>query len=117
MIIEIGYTYQADKHSPAVTSWTYFYVKGDNLDKAKTKAKTHWKKFCNELGYKSTQVKLNHIEVIKNGKSYTPDFIIVSSSELPPPRKRASTQQTKKTLPPRKPPSTRTRRTSKSKKV
>ena len=57
MIIEIGYTYQADKHSPAVTSWTYFYVKGDNLDKAKTKAKTHWKKFCNELGYKSTQVK------------------------------------------------------------
>ena len=40
MIIEIGFTYQYDKHSPVETSWTYFYVKGDDLAKAKTKART-----------------------------------------------------------------------------
>ena len=117
MIIEIGYTLKTDKHSPAVTSWTYFYVKGEDIIKAKRKATTYWKKFCNELGYKSTQVKLNHIEEIKNGQSYTPDFIIVSSSELPPARKRTSTQQTKKTLSSRKSPPARTRRTTKRKKV
>ncbi len=95
MIIEIGYTYTADKNSPALVSWTYFYVKGDELDKAKAKAKTYWKKFCNELGYKPSQVKLNHIEAIQNEKSYAPNFIVVSQSELPPARKRTSKAQTR----------------------
>ena len=116
MIIEIGYTLKTDKHSPAITSWTYFYVKGDDIEKAKKKARTYWKKFCDELGYKTTQVKLNHIEEIQNGQNYKPDFIIVSSAELPPPRKRTSPQTTKASLPPRKSPSPR-QRVRKSKKV
>ena len=116
MIIEIGYTYQADKRSPVQTSWTYFYVKGDDLEKAKTKAKTYWKKFCNELGWKPTQVKLTHIEAIKNDKTYLPDFIVVSKRELPPARKRTSTLPPKKALPSRKSPSP-SRRVRKNKKV
>ena len=91
MIIEIGFTYQYDKHSPVETSWTYFYVKGDDLEKAKTKAKTYWKKFVTELGW-TKKAKLTHIEEIQNGKGYTPKHIIVDSNELPPARKRSSTQ-------------------------
>ena len=91
MIIEIGYTLKTDKNSPAVESWTYFYVKGTDLEKAITKAKTYWKKFCNELGWKPSQVKLNHIEAIKNGKTYLPEHIVVNKSELPPARKSRST--------------------------
>ena len=116
MIIEIGYTLKTDKHSPAITSWTYFYVKGDDVEKAKKKAKTYWKKFCDELGYKTTQVKLNHIEEIQNGTNYKPDFIVVSESELPAARRRRSTSQQSKALPPRKPPSPR-QRVRRSKKV
>ncbi len=116
MIIEIGYTLKTDKHSPAVTSWTYFYVKGDDIEKSKKKARTYWKKFCDELGYKSTQVKLNHIEEIQNGSNYKPDFIVVSESELPAARKRRSPSPDKKTLPPRKSPS-RSRTSSKRKKL
>ena len=116
MIIEIGYTYQADKSSPTLTSWTYFYVKGDDLDKAKTKAKTYWKKFCTELGYKTTQVKLNHIEPIQNGKTYTPQHIIVDKSELPPARKRTSKAPARAPRVSRAP-RTPTRRTSKKKSV
>ena len=116
MIIEIGYTFTADKHSPAVTSWTYFYVKSDDIEKAKRKAKTYWKKFCDELGYKTAQVKLNHIEEIQNGTNYKPDFIVVSSTELPPARKRRSTPQQPKTLPKRTP-SPRTRKTTRKKGV
>ena len=115
MIIEIGYTLKTDKHSPAVTSWTYFYVKSDDIEKAKRKAKTYWKKFCDELGYKTTQVKINHIEEIQNGNNYKPDFIVVSSAELPPARKRRSPSQPPKALPKRASPSRP--RTSKSKKV
>ena len=96
MIIEIGYTYQLDKHSPVETSWTYFYVKGDDVTKGKTKAKTYWKKFITELGW-TKKATVTHIEEIQNGKNYTPDHIIVDSRELPPARKRRSTpQQTKK---------------------
>ena len=91
MIIEIGYSYQLDKTSPAQQSWTYFYVKGDDLTKAKTKAKTYWKKFVSENGW-TRKAKLTHIEEIRNAKTYTPDFIVVSSSELPAARKRKSTQ-------------------------
>ena len=107
MIIEIGYTLKTDKYSPAITSWTYFYVKGDDIEKAKKKATRYWKKFCDELGYKTTQVKLNHIEEIQNGKNYKPDFIVVSNAELPPARKRRSPSQPPKALPKRSPPSRR----------
>ena len=116
MIIEIGYTHQTDKKSPAVTSWTYFYVKGNDITKAKTKAKTYWKKFCIELGWKSTQAKITHIEEIKNGSNYKPDFIIVSESELPAARKRTSPQSKQTSLPSRKSPSPR-KRVSKRKSV
>jgi hypothetical protein len=91
MIIEIGYSYQLDKDGPAYQSWTYFYVKGDDLTKAKAKAKTHWKKFVSEHGW-SKKAKVTHIEEIKNASTYTPDFIVVSSDELPAARKRKSTQ-------------------------
>ena len=109
MIIEIGYTYQSDKNSPAQTSWTYFYVKGDDTTKAKAKAKTYWKKFVAELGW-GRKTKLTHTEVIQNEKNYTPDFIVVSSSELPPARSSRSKTQVARTPPalPRK----RTRKTS-----
>ena len=93
MIIEIGYSYQLDKTSPAQQSWTYFYVKGDDLTKAKTKAKTYWKKFVSENGW-TRKAKLTHIEEIRNAKTYTPDFIIVSSSELPAARERKSSSRT-----------------------
>ena len=93
MIIEIGYSYQLDKTSPAQQSWTYFYVKGDDLTKAKTKAKTYWKKFISENGW-TRKAKITHIEEIRNAKTYTPDFIIVSSSELPAARERKSSSRT-----------------------
>ena len=98
MIIEIGFTYQFDKHSPVENSWTYFYVKGDDLEKAKTKAKTYWKKFITELGW-TKKAKLTHIEEIQNGKSYTPEHIIVNSNELPPARKRKSTRESVRSQP------------------
>ena len=112
MIIEIGYSYQLDKNSPAYQSWTYFYVKGDDLAKAKTKAKTYWKKFISEHGW-SKKAKLTHIEVIQNEKTYTPDFIVVSSAELPAARSRRSTPEAPQT-PPRKRRVQRTPRTKKS---
>ena len=112
MIIEIGYTYQLDKTSPAQQSWTYFYVKGEDLTKAKTKAKTYWKKFVSEHGW-GKKAKLTHIEAIQNEKNYTPDFIVVSSSELPAARSRRSTSKTSQTST-RKPRTQRTPRTKKS---
>ena len=111
MIIEIGYSYQLDKTSPAQQSWTYFYVKGDDLTKAKAKAKTYWKKFVSEHGW-SKKAKVTHIEEIKNASTYTPDFIIVSNDELPAARKRKSTQP-KSSTSTRKPRSPRTSRSSK----
>jgi hypothetical protein len=117
MIIEIGFTYQYDKHSPVETSWTYFYVKGDDFEKAKTKAKTYWKKFITDLGW-IKKAKLTHIEEIQNGKNYTPNHIIVDSGELPPARKRESSLPPKKTLSSRKSPSpsrTKTRRSVRNK--
>ena len=113
MIIEIGFTYHLDKNSPAQQSWTYFYVKGDDLTKAKTKAKTYWKKFVSEHGW-SKKAKVTHIEEIKNAKTYTPDFIIVSSDELPTSRSRRSTQQ-KSSASTRKPRSQRTSRSPSTK--
>ena len=104
MIIEIGYTYQVDKKSPAQTSWTYFYVKANTFDDATNKkAKRYWKKWVDDLGWQK-QVKLIHIEEIPDGKTYTPDHIIVSSDELTPARKSRSTPQ----APQKKPSSRRT---------
>ena len=82
MIIEIGYTYQVDKSSPVQESWTYFYVKGEDLEKAKKKAKTYWNKFIKELGW-TTKAKIIHIQEIRNAKTQIPSFVVVSSSELP----------------------------------
>ena len=112
MIIEIGFTYRLDKNSPVQQSWTYFYVKGDDLTKAKTKAKTYWKKFVSEHGW-SKKAKVTHIEEIKNAKTYIPDFIIVSGDELPAARSRRSTQQ-KSSTSTRKPRLQRTPRTRSS---
>jgi len=89
MIIEIGYSYQLDKSSPAQESWTYFYVKGDDFEVAQKKAKTYWKKFITELGWVK-KAKLIHIEEIRNAKTYTPSHIVVSSDELAPARRRKS---------------------------
>lgn len=89
MFIEIGFTFQSDKASPVENSWTYFYVKGDDITKAKTKAKAYFKKFCTELGW-TKKTKLTHIEAIRNATK-APDFIIVSSDELPPPKRSTST--------------------------
>ena len=68
MIIEIGYTYQSDNQGPALDSWTYFYVKGDDFDKNKKKAQTYWKKFIADLGWQK-KAKLVHIQEIQNGKT------------------------------------------------
>ena len=93
MIIEIGYTYQSDKSDPAETSWTYFYVKADEFnDSVKKKATRYWKKWVDNLEWQK-KVKLIHIEEIPNGKTYTPEHIIVSADELTPARKRRSTPQ------------------------
>ena len=108
MIFEIGYSYQFDKNSPVENSWTYFYVKGDDVTKGKTKAKTYWKKFITELGW-TKKATVTHIEEIQNGKNYTPAHIVVDSRELPPARKRTSTSK-----PSRKTPA-RTSRTSSTK--
>ena len=108
MIIEIGYSYQLDKTSPIQQSWTYFYIKDGDEDKAKKKARTHFKKWITELGW-TKQAKVTQIEVIKDEKSYFPEHIIVSKSELPPARKRRSTPQTPQKKPSRAP---RTRRVS-----
>ena len=90
MIIEIGYSYQLDKSSPAQESWTYFYVKSDDFEVAQKKAKTYWKKFITELGWVK-KAKLIHIEEIRNAQTYTPSHIVVSSDELAPARRRKST--------------------------
>ena len=67
-------------------------------DKAKKKAKNHFKKWITELGW-TKQAKVTHIEVIKNEKSYFPEHIVVSKSELSPARKRRSTPQTQQKTP------------------
>lgn len=90
MIIEIGYTYQSDKNSPTENGWTYFYVKTDDVSKAKTKAKSYWKKFLTENGW-TKKAKIVHLEEIRNEKTYIPGFIVVSSDELPAARTRKST--------------------------
>lgn len=92
MIVEIGYSYQLDKDSPTQQSWTYFHVKDGTEDKVKAKAKTYFKKWVVELGW-TKKVKVNHIEVIRNEKTYFPDYVIVTKSELSSARKRSSTPQ------------------------
>ena len=109
MILELEYEFQLDKQSPVQTSWTYFYVKGDDLTKAKTKAKTYWKKFISELGW-TKKAKLTNIDLIQNAKTYTPEHIIVNCNELPPARKRTSTRQPQ--AQPRRTPSRKQSRTS-----
>ena len=112
MIIEIGYTYHLDKDSPAQQSWTYFYIKDDDLKKVKTKARTYWKKFISDNGW-GRKAKITHIEPIKNEKTYTPDFIIVGRNELPAARKRRSSP--KKQTSARSSTSSRSRKSSVSK--
>lgn len=112
MIIEVGYTYQDDKKSPVQTSWTYFYVKANAFDDTvKKKTTRYWKKWVDDLGWQK-KVKVIHIEEIPNGKSYTPEHIIVSADELTPARKRRSTPQT-----PQKKPSSRRTSTRSPRKV
>ena len=83
MIIEVSYSDQVDKTSPVQESWTYFYVKGEDLEKAKKKAKTYWNKFIKELGW-TTKAKIIHIQEIRHAtKTQAPNFVVVSSSELP----------------------------------
>ena len=66
MIIEICYTYRPDKSSPAQQSWTYFYVKSDELTaKVKERAKSHFKKWCAGLGW-TNKAKLTKIAKIRN---------------------------------------------------
>ena len=99
MIIEIGYSYQSDKQSPVQESWTYFYVKGEDLEKAKKKARTYWNKFIKELGW-TKKAKLTHIEEIRHAtKSQAPSFIIVSSTELPGKRRTRSGTLEQRTSP------------------
>ena len=105
MIVEIGYSYQLDKNSPTQQSWTYFHVKNGTEDKVKAKAKTYFKKWVVELGW-TKNVKVTHIEVIRNEKTYFPDYVIVSKSELSSTRKRTSEAQT----PAKKPRTSKTRR-------
>jgi len=100
MIVEIGYSYQLDKTSPTQTSWTYFHVKDGPEDKAKTKAKSYFKKWLLELGW-TKQAKVTHIEIITNEKTYFPDYVIVSKSELSSTRKRTSTPSEPQKKPPR----------------
>ena len=97
MIIEISYSYKADKTSPVQESWTYFYVKGDDFDKAKTKAKRYFTTFCKDLGW-TRKAKINEICPMRNANEI-PTTIIVNSSELPPARKRRSTPQPPKVRP------------------
>jgi hypothetical protein len=113
MIIEIGYSYQSDNQGPALDSWTYFYVKGDDFDKNKKKAQTYWKKFIADLGWQK-KAKLVHIQEIQNGKNYTPSHIIVDSRELPPARKRTSTPKPSKSRAPRTSRASSTSRTTRT---
>ena len=88
MIIEIVYDYRVDVKSPPLMSWTYFYVNSDNKDKAITKAKTYFRKFCIEHGW-TGKAKITHVDVIGNHESL-PTFITVPEPELPPKKRDAS---------------------------
>ena len=113
MILELEYEFQLDKQGPVQTSWTYFYVKGDDLTKAKTKAKTYFKKFISQLGW-TRKAKLVNIDLIKNANHSTPEYIIVNRNELPPARERRSTRQTLPSK--RRTPSSQQRTSSRQKK-
>lgn len=91
MIIEIGYSFQADKSSPARQSWTYFYVKGDDFTKAKPKAKKYFTQFAREHGW-TRKAKVTHIKQLSKANE-APTTILVNSAELPAARKRRSTPQ------------------------
>ena len=110
MILELEYEFQLDKQGPVQTSWTYFYVKGDDLTKARTKAKTYFKKFISQHSW-NQKVKLVNIDLIKNANHSTPEYIIVNRNELPPARERRSTRQS---LPSKRRTSSQKRQTSSS---
>ena len=84
MIIEIIYDYRVDSKSPALQSWTYFYVNQDDKTKAIAKAKTYFKKFCTEHGW-TGKAKITGVDVIQKHDTL-PKFITVPESELPPKR-------------------------------
>ena len=93
MIIEIVYDYRVDVKSPPLMSWTYFYVNTEVKEKAITKAKSYFKKFCTEHAW-TGKAKIVEVDVIgKHDKM--PTFITVPEPELPP--KKRDTSNTKRT--------------------
>ena len=98
MIIEISYSYKADKISPVQKSWTYFFVKGDDFNTVvKDKAKKYFTSFIKDHGW-AKKSKILEIHPISKANEI-PTTIIVNSSELPPARKRRSTPQPPKVRP------------------
>ena len=81
MIIEIVYDYRVDVKSPPLLSWTYFYIDSEDKDKAITKAKTYFKKFCKEHGW-TGKAKITDVDIIRKHDTL-PNFITVPEQELP----------------------------------
>ena len=94
MIIEIVYDYRVDVKSPPLMSWTYFYVNSEDKDKAITKGKSYFKRFCKEHGWVG-KAKIVDVDVIgKHDK--LPTFITVPEPELPPkPNVKSNTKRTR----------------------
>lgn len=101
MIIEIIYDYHVDRKSPALESWTYFFVKCDDKEKAITKAKSYFKKFCTEHGW-TGKAKIKEVDIITSCDKI-PKFITIPEEEIPkknatnPKRNRTSVRQSKRT--------------------
>lgn len=93
MIIEIVYDYRVDVKSPPLLSWTYFYINTEVKEKAITKAKSYFKKFCTEHGW-TGKAKIVGVDVIRKHDTL-PTFITVPEPELPP--KKRDTSNTKRT--------------------
>lgn len=81
MIIEIIYDYHVDSKSPALQSWTYFFVKCDDKAKAITKAKSYFKKFCVEHGW-TGKAKITGVDTITQSNAL-PTFITIPKEEIP----------------------------------
>ena len=88
MIIEIVYDYRVDVKSPPLMSWTYFYVNTEVKEKAITKAKSYFKKFCTEHAW-TGKAKIVEVDVIGKHDSL-PTFITVPEPELPPKKRDAT---------------------------
>ena len=81
MIIEIVYDYRIDVKSPPLLSWTYFYIDSEDKDKAITKAKSYFRKFCKEHGWVG-KAKITGVDIIRKHDTL-PNFITVPEQELP----------------------------------